>query len=69
MISIFTLVMALGAVCFASGDTGSAVTSAIESAADSVKSDAAKVIASAVGVGVVFWGARVLWSKFKGMAK
>lgn len=48
---------------------GSVVTTAIESAANSVKSDAAQVIAAAIGIGVVFWGAKVLWSKFKSMAR
>lgn len=47
----------------------SAVVTAINSAVTSVKGDAATVIGAAVGLGVVFWGARVLWSKFKGMAK
>ena len=38
-------------------------------AAESVKTDALTVIGVAIGVGIVFWAARVLWSKFKGMAK
>lgn len=41
----------------------------ITDAADSLKSEAGIVIAAAVGLGIVFWGARVLWGKFKGMAK
>lgn len=53
---------------FAASETN-AVTSVITDAANSVKSDAGTVIASAIGLGVVFWGARVLWSKFKSMAK
>lgn len=46
-----------------------AVVSAIQSAVTSVKGDAATVIGAAVGLGVVFWGAKVLWGKFKSMAK
>lgn len=57
-----------GSVVFATGETGG-VTSIITEAADSVKSDAGTVIAAAIGLGVVFWGARVLWGKFKSMAK
>ena len=51
------------------GDGTSAVVSAINSAVTSVKGDAVTVIGAAVGLGVVFWGAKVLWGKFKGMAK
>ena len=54
----------------AAGAAGSsAVVSAINSAVTSVKGDAVTVIGAAVGLGVVFWGAKVLWGKFKGMAK
>lgn len=49
--------------------TGAGIVSVITSAATSVTADAAPVIAAAVGLGVVFWGAKVLWTKFKGMAK
>lgn len=47
----------------------SAVVSAIQGAVTSVGGDAALVIAAAVGLGITFWGAKVLWSKFKSMAK
>lgn len=47
----------------------SAVVSAIRDAVTSVGGDAALVIAAAVGLGITFWGAKVLWSKFKSMAK
>ena len=50
-------------------DGTSAVVSAINTAVTSVKGDAVTVIGAAVGLGVVFWGAKVLWGKFKGMAK
>lgn len=47
----------------------SAVVTAIQEAATSVGGDAAVIIAAAVGLGITFWGAKVLWSKFKSMAK
>lgn len=47
----------------------SAIVTAIQGAATDVLGDATPVIVAAIGVGIVFWGARVLWSKFKGMAK
>ena len=49
--------------------TTSAVVTAINSAVTSVTGDASVVIGAAVGLGVVFWGAQVLWGKFKSMAK
>lgn len=55
------------AVDDASGN--SAVVTAIQSAVTSVKGEATTVIGAAVGLGVVFWGAKVLWGKFKSMAK
>lgn len=55
---------------FASGETGSGiVTTAIDTAVSSVTADATTVIGAAVGLGAIFWGAQVLWSKFKAMAK
>lgn len=50
------------------GDSTNAVVSAINTAVTSVKGDAVTVIGAAVGLGVVFWGAKVLWKKFKDMA-
>lgn len=47
----------------------SAIVTAIEGAVTSVTGDATTVIGSAVGLGIVFWGAKLLWSKFKSMAK
>lgn len=32
-------------------------------------SDASGVIAAAIGLGALFFGAKLLWGKFKGMAK
>ena len=48
-------------------DTSSIVT-AITSASSSLVADSADVIAAGVAVGVVFFGARLLWRKFKSMA-
>ena len=45
------------------------VLTAIKGAATSVTADAGPIIIAAIGVGIVFWGAKVLWGKFKGMAK
>lgn len=46
-----------------------AITTAITAAGTSLIGDAGPVIASAIGVGVTFWGAKLLWSKFKSMAR
>lgn len=45
------------------------VTGIISSASADVIASATPVITAAVGVGVVFWGAKLLWGKFKSMAK
>lgn len=47
----------------------SGVSTAIKTAIADVQTEALVIITAAVGLGVVFWGAKVLWSKFKGMAK
>lgn len=47
----------------------SSVTTAVTTAASEVKTEGAKVISAAIGVGIVFWGAKLVWSKFKSMAK
>lgn len=49
--------------------TENPVVTSITEAATGVKTDAGPVIAAAIGVGIVFWGAKVLWTKFKSMAK
>lgn len=51
------------------GATGAAVTGIITGAATDLGEQALPVITAAVGLGVIFWGAKTLWSKFKGMAK
>lgn len=64
--------IALGVVpaCFAAeGDGSTTVASTITSQVAGLKTDALTVIGAAVGLGVVFWGAKLMWSKFKGMAK
>ena len=60
---------AAGAVDGAEASGSSSVVKIISDAASGLKTDALSVIAAGVGIGVVFWGAKVLWSKFKGMAK
>lgn len=57
------------AVVLSEAEDTSSVTSIITTAVTGLKSDAMTVIAAAIGLGVVFWGAKVLWGKFKGMAK
>jgi hypothetical protein len=47
----------------------SAVVTAIQSASTDLIADASPVIAAGVGIGVVFFGAKLLWSKFKSMAR
>lgn len=46
----------------------SPVITAITNAATQLTTDASTVIGAAVGVGVIFFGAKVLWGKFKSMA-
>ena len=46
----------------------SPVITAITDAAAQLTTDASTVIGAAVGLGVIFFGAKVLWSKFKSMA-
>lgn len=41
----------------------------ISTAATSMKTDALAVMTSGVTLGLVFWGGKLLWSKFKSMAK
>ena len=45
------------------------VASAITTAVGGVAPQAVTVITAAVGLGVIFWGAKLLWNKFKSMAK
>lgn len=54
---------------FASEVQSSTPAQMIVKAANDQKADAAAVIGGAIGLGIVFWGAQVLWSKFKSMAK
>ena len=49
--------------------TMASVTTAVTSAVADVSAQAAPIIAAAIGLSVIFWGAKVLWTKFKGMAK
>lgn len=45
------------------------VVSAITDAVSSLNGDAITIIGAAVGLGAVFFGAKLLWGKFKSMAK
>lgn len=47
----------------------SAVVTAIKAATADMGTQAVTLITAAVAIGVVFWGAKLLWTKFKGMAK
>lgn len=47
----------------------SAIITAITDAAESLQGDAVTVIGVAVALGLVFFGAKLLWRHFKGMAK
>lgn len=49
--------------------TESAIVTTITNAATDLGEQALPVIAAAVGLGVIFWGAKLLWNKFRGMAK
>lgn len=66
-------VAALPVLSFADGDGGAggltSVETAITKAAADVTTSGGKVIAAAVSVGIVFWGAKLVWGKFKSMAK
>lgn len=48
--------------------SGNSVVKIITDAASGLKGDAVTVIGAAIALGVVFWGAKVLWKKYKGMA-
>lgn len=69
-IGIVTL-LPTGIVVFAEeGDTDfNFISSAINTATKGLKSEAAVVIGSGIALGLVFWGAKLLWGKFKSMAK
>ena len=56
-------------VALSEADGSTSVVSIISNAVTGLKTDAMSVIGAAIGLGVVFWGAKVLWGKFKGMAK
>ena len=45
--------------------TSGAITTIITGAGTDLLGQATPVIAAAIGVGIVFWGAKVLWSKYK----
>jgi hypothetical protein len=49
--------------------TNGAITTTITDAATNLGTQALPIIGAAVTLGITFWGAKLLWSKFKGMAK
>lgn len=61
-------VLAMATPAFAAEGDNPVVT-AIQSTVTTMTADAAPVIAAAVGLGALWWGARFLWGKFKSMAK
>lgn len=62
----FAVILSSGMVAHAAeGD----ITSIIATTAAGLKTDATAVITSAIGIGVVFFGAKLLWGKFKSMAR
>lgn len=56
---------------FAVDETGGATSAMaiIEAQITQLTGDAGKIIAGALGISVLFFGAKFLWSKFKSMAK
>lgn len=61
-----SLMCAAGA---AEGEGAATVSGIITTEVASLKTEAQVVIGAAVGLGILFFGAKLLWSKFKGMAK
>ena len=71
LLTAVTAIMALmaTAVPALAADGDSLIVDAVTQAVSTVSTDAVVVIGAAVGLGAIFWGAKVLWGKFKGMAK
>lgn len=61
-------IMIVPMFAFAS-ESGGTISSAITQEAGTYKGEVGKVIASALGIGFITWGAKMLWGKFKSMAK
>lgn len=62
-------ILATSLTPFAAGESGTDVSSIITTATSGVIADSKVVISSALSIGVVFFGAKLLWSKFKSMAR
>ncbi len=63
-------ILSTGIGAFAEGpDTSTSVSTIITEATTGVLADSKVVIASALSIGVVFFGAKLLWGKFKSMAR
>lgn len=54
---------------FALADGDTTVSAAISAEAAKYKTEVGKVIAGALGIGFITWGAKLLWGRFKSMAK
>lgn len=62
-------ILACGSAFAAENPGLTAAGTAITTAGTDLVASAAPVISGGIGVGVVFWGAKLLWGKFRGMAK
>ncbi len=51
------------------GNSMGAITTAIKAAITDLSAQAVPIITAAIGLGILFWGGKFLWTKFKGMAK
>lgn len=59
----------MNALSEAAGSTMTGITTAITTATADLGAEGLKIITAAVGIGVIFWGGKLLWTKFKSMAK
>ena len=59
----------LPVLSFAEEGTTTGIPQIISTAATNMKADALSVMTAGVGLGIVFWGGKLLWSKFKSMSK
>lgn len=63
-------VLACGSAFAADANSGiAAASSAITAAGTDLLASAAPIITSGIGIGLTFWGGKLLWSKFRSMAK
>lgn len=62
-------IASVGAFAVGETTTSSSAMSIIQAQITSLTSDAGVVIAGALGISVLFFGAKFLWTKFKSMSK